>query len=474
MILNTLSQAILDDPNSKPIHRTVGTEPFPTTGSALPEVMQPRHIILRDRITVATLIPFPHVKHIPLSLLGYLAAQMNREIVKGDTYPMNQTMETEQFGAYWFANFAAVMLLGEWGTACEDTYARLANAETTEKDWEKWCLGSFYVKPNYPGRSSHVSNGGFLVTDGARNRGVGRLMGESYLIWAPLLGYTYSVFNLVYESNVASVRIWEALGFKRIGRVPGCGQLNGHEEAVDALIYGRELGEAGTDEDAGIEERFDKIRFYLRTGRYPDGADRAEKSRLRSAATHYRLVNEPETSLPSLSSPPVTESTGGEPIEKLYLKDKEVVPEVTRQFEIARRMHEVTGHGGINKTTAAIAERFHWIRIKDTVMAIVKECGKCTDGGKHVLHTAAASHLPMNISQSQATQPQALGVPRDSSDLLAGMDIDLDSKASIGSNSFLSPHPSDLGEETGIEMAVDADDVPLDPQIVHINEFKME
>ena len=54
-------------------------------------------------------------------------------------------------------------------------------------DWEKVCLGSFYIKPNYPGRSSHVCNGGFLVTDAARNRGVGRLMGEGYLEWAPKL-----------------------------------------------------------------------------------------------------------------------------------------------------------------------------------------------------------------------------------------------------------------------------------------------
>lgn len=29
-------------------------------------------------------------------------------------------------------------------------------------------------------------------------------------------GYTYSVFNLVYETNVASCRIWDSLGFERI------------------------------------------------------------------------------------------------------------------------------------------------------------------------------------------------------------------------------------------------------------------
>lgn len=123
----------------------------------------------------------------PLSLLSYLCSQMNREIDKGDTYPMTTPMALDFFGTYWFANFAAVMLLGDWGESVAQCHARLGSSENVEKDWEKECLGSFYVKPNYPGRSSHVCNGGFLVTDGARNRGVGRLMGEGYLDWAPKL-----------------------------------------------------------------------------------------------------------------------------------------------------------------------------------------------------------------------------------------------------------------------------------------------
>lgn len=60
--------------------------------------------------------------------------------------------------------------------------------------WGRRCLGTFYVKPNYPGRSSHICNGGFIVTDAARNRGVGRLMGEGYLEWAPkLVSFFFSV-----------------------------------------------------------------------------------------------------------------------------------------------------------------------------------------------------------------------------------------------------------------------------------------
>lgn len=54
-------------------------------------------------------------------------------------------------------------------------------------DWSTQCLGSFYVKPNYPGRSSHVCNAGFLVTAARRNAGVGKLLAQAYLEWAPKL-----------------------------------------------------------------------------------------------------------------------------------------------------------------------------------------------------------------------------------------------------------------------------------------------
>ena len=83
------------------------------------------------------------------------------------------------------------------------------------------------------------------------------------------------MFNLVYETNVASCRIWDALGFKRIGRVKGCGHLKSYSYPVDAIIYGRELGDAN-QEDANTEERFDKIKYYLKHQKYPDGADRAD------------------------------------------------------------------------------------------------------------------------------------------------------------------------------------------------------
>ena len=96
---------------------------------------------------------------------------------------MLDSMSLETFGPYWFGLFAAVMLLGKWQSV----------DEVIEKDqqggmkWDEIVLGSFYVKPNYPGRSSHVCNAGFLVTPVRRNQGVGKLMGKTYLEWAPKL-----------------------------------------------------------------------------------------------------------------------------------------------------------------------------------------------------------------------------------------------------------------------------------------------
>lgn len=67
-------------------------------------------------------------------------------------------------------------------------------------------------------------------------------MGEAYLVFAPRLGYTYSVFNLVYETNTASVRIWDGLGFDRIGRVPGAGKMRSSpDKAVDSIVFGKHL-----------------------------------------------------------------------------------------------------------------------------------------------------------------------------------------------------------------------------------------
>jgi L-amino acid N-acyltransferase YncA len=86
-----------------------------------------------------------------------------------------------------------------------------------------------------------------VIPHNRRGLGLGQLLGQSYLHYAPQLGYRGSIFNLVYADNPASMRIWDKLGFTRVGVVPGAGKRvrkveggNGEEEVyyVDAhIIY---------------------------------------------------------------------------------------------------------------------------------------------------------------------------------------------------------------------------------------------
>lgn len=166
--------------------------------------LAPRQVTLRDRVTVATLVPFASADDVPRPLLKYLSDQFNKEIEKGDTYAMSEPIPLAQFGRYWFSSFGVVMLLGDIESA-EQTHSM----DRAGANWTKICLGGFHIRPNYPGRSSHVCNGTFIVTDAARNKGVGRLMGESYLEWSPrlvgvwanILLSTFHIGHLAYISD---------------------------------------------------------------------------------------------------------------------------------------------------------------------------------------------------------------------------------------------------------------------------------
>lgn len=80
------------------------------------------------------------------------------------------------------------------------------------------------------------------------------------------MGYSGSVFNLVYVNNTASVRyvplilkgkneniqlphcrIWESLGFTKAGRIPSAGRLKKKdgegEEYVDAWVFYKDFTE---------------------------------------------------------------------------------------------------------------------------------------------------------------------------------------------------------------------------------------
>jgi ribosomal protein S18 acetylase RimI-like enzyme len=151
-------------------------------------------------------------------------ALLNLVIIEGKTYPQKQPLSPAEFAAYWFSQDAFVV--------------RSVEQSNTHKPKE--ILGAFYLKPNFPGRCSHICNAGFIVQPQLRGQGIGQFMGEAMLLIAARLGYEAVMFNLVFETNIPSITLWQKLGFEIIGRIPQAAKL-ADGQVVDALMMYRAL-----------------------------------------------------------------------------------------------------------------------------------------------------------------------------------------------------------------------------------------
>jgi GNAT superfamily N-acetyltransferase len=145
---------------------------------------------------------------------------MNDVIIEGKTWPFDKVFETmESYKGYFHSHAAFAVKFQDQAAHGNDI------------------LGCFYVKPNFPGRCSHVCNGGFITNKKYRGCGIGAFMGEHFKRLAKDLGYRASLFNLVFASNTPSVKLWRSLGYKQIATIPKVAVLEGEPGYVDAYQF---------------------------------------------------------------------------------------------------------------------------------------------------------------------------------------------------------------------------------------------
>lgn len=336
-----------------------------------PYIIERVTVLLKDKETTATIYPIFESDNLPENLLLFLTQEYNDEVARGDTQPFFDPLTPDEFHDFWFGQFAAVMIIGD--------NAKL-NRNISVKEWATKCLGTMFIKTNYPGRSAHVGIGNVLVNAGIRRKGIGTTLTECMVRWAPRLGYSYLTVELVFDSNTAAKQVLERLHFKKVGRVKGAGLLKSTKDVlIDSLTYGRELQLEQDDENA--TSRHEQIKNYLTSGQYPDTATRQEKSRLRALAYHYNMRDG-----------------------RLYLKDKEVISSVHEQFQIARRVHlQSSPHLGINKTTTIICEKYHWPKVKETVVNVIRQCSECKDPGRNVAVRSQGWIKPKSVRPTVGT-----------------------------------------------------------------------
>jgi len=126
-----------------------------------------------------------------------------------------------------------------WPAFKEVVFAQETYAFDPEIDFETaynlWCLspqkayvikenglilGSYYIKANASGPSSHISNCGFMVSAKSRGKGVARKLCLHSQQVAIELGFTAMQFNSVVSTNDVAIKLWEKLDIKLLVLFP--------------------------------------------------------------------------------------------------------------------------------------------------------------------------------------------------------------------------------------------------------------
>ena len=139
-------------------------------------------------------------------------------IAAGDTYAFDPKMSREEALAYWFR---------------ADTHPYVA--EKGDR-----IAGTYLVRPNQLGPGSHVANAAFMVASDAQGFGVGRRMAEHCLSEARRMGFRAMQFNFVISTNTPAIHLWEQLGFKIVGTLPGAFH-HAEKGYVDVYVMYRSL-----------------------------------------------------------------------------------------------------------------------------------------------------------------------------------------------------------------------------------------
>jgi len=124
-------------------------------------------------------------------------------LAAGETYAMPQDLSAEGVAAYW------LMPEHEVFVAVDDS------------DGHDVIIGTYYLQPNQRGPGAHVANCGYITSPAARGKGVARAMCTHSLDRARARGFRAMQFNHVVSTNTVAVALWQQLGFRIVGTLPG-------------------------------------------------------------------------------------------------------------------------------------------------------------------------------------------------------------------------------------------------------------
>lgn len=94
-------------------------------------------------------------------------------------------------------------------------------------------VGLYILHPNNVGRCGHICNASYAVRSDCRGRHIGEQLVTDCLLQGKRLGFRIIQFNAVVESNIHARHLYERLGFRQLGTIPGGFRMqDGHYENI--------------------------------------------------------------------------------------------------------------------------------------------------------------------------------------------------------------------------------------------------
>lgn len=94
-------------------------------------------------------------------------------------------------------------------------------------------VGLYILHPNNIGRCGHICNASYAVKSDCRGRHIGEQLVTDCLLQGKRLGFRIIQFNAVVESNIHARHLYERLGFRQLGTIPGGFRMqDGHYENI--------------------------------------------------------------------------------------------------------------------------------------------------------------------------------------------------------------------------------------------------
>jgi L-amino acid N-acyltransferase YncA len=110
------------------------------------------------------------------------------------------------------------LLTWETGDALFKTQTHCSVAEDSESGK---IYGLYILHPNNVGRCGHICNASYAVSSESRGLHIGERLVTDSLIQAKQHGFRIMQFNAVVSTNTHARHLYERLGFKQLGTIPG-------------------------------------------------------------------------------------------------------------------------------------------------------------------------------------------------------------------------------------------------------------